>query len=93
MQLQIMQLNLFLNMNNWPISRGLLKHIHFLRDYSEPIFIKHSVMNVRNLFVYYSFNEIIKILNFRTTMSLFEIFELSERNANKICFFSNFVSF
>ena len=52
----------------------------FKREHSKPLFTKHSVMNVRNLFVYHRFNEIFKILKFRTPISLFEIFELSKRN-------------
>ena len=40
-------------------------------------------MNVRNLFVYHCFNEIFKILKFRTPISLFEIIELSKRNGEK----------
>ena len=40
-------------------------------------------MNVRNLFVYHCFNEIFKILKFRTPISLFEVFELSKRNGRE----------
>ena len=36
----------------------------FKREHTKPIFTKHSVVNVRNLFVYHCFNEIFKILKF-----------------------------
>ena len=52
----------------------------FKREQNKPLFTKHSVMNVRNLFVYHCFNEIFKILKFRTPISLFEILELSNNS-------------
>ena len=58
----------------------------FKREHSELLFTKHSVMNVRNLFVYHCFKEIFKILKFRTPISLFEVFELSKRNGRETCF-------
>ena len=58
--------------------------VEFLkREHSKPLFTKHSVMNVQNLFVYHCFNEIFKILKLRTTISLFEVFELSKRNGRE----------
>ena len=52
-------------------------------EHSKPLFTKHSVLNVRNLFVYHCFNEIFKILKFRTPISLCEVFELSKRNSKE----------
>ena len=40
-------------------------------------------MNVRHLSVYHFFNEILKILKFRTPISFFEILELSSRNGKE----------
>lgn len=40
-------------------------------------------MNVRNLHIYHSNNEIFKILKFRTPISLFELFKLSNRNGKE----------
>ena len=39
---------------------------YFYREHTKPLFTKHSVMNVRNLFVYHCFNEIFKILKLST---------------------------
>ena len=55
----------------------------FKREHTKPLVTKHSVMTVRNLFVYHCFNEIFKILKFRTPISLFEILELSTRNGRE----------
>ena len=52
------------------------------REHSKPLFNKHSIMNVRNLYIYHCSNELFKILKFRTPMSIFELFKLSVRTGS-----------
>ena len=66
-----------------PIESQYLGPEFYKREHSKPLFTKHSILNVRNLFIYHSSNEIFKILKFRTPMSMFEIFELSVRNGKE----------
>ena len=40
-------------------------------------------MNVRNLYIYHCSNDLLKILKFRTPMSIFELFELSNRTGKE----------
>ena len=61
----------------------LLGQEFYKRENTKPLFNKHSIMNVRNLHIYHSNNEIFKILKFRTPISLFELFKLSNRNGKE----------
>ena len=58
----------------------LLGQEFYKREKTKPLFNKHNIMNVRNLHIYHNANEIFKILKFRTPISLFELFMLSDRN-------------
>ena len=55
----------------------------YQRERSKPLFNNHSIMNVRNLYTYHCSNELLKILKFRTPMSMFELFELSDINGKE----------
>ena len=52
---------------------------YYLREHSKPLLNNQSIMTIHNLYVYYCANEILKILKFRTPISLYELFKLSDR--------------
>ena len=51
----------------------------FQREHTKPLFKKHSILAVKNLYSYHVFMETFKILKFRQPFSLFEDFRLSSR--------------
>ena len=51
----------------------------YRREHTKPLFNSHSIMNVKNLYIYHCANEIFKIIKFRTPISMFELLELSNR--------------
>ena len=54
----------------------------YKREHSKPLFNNNSIMNVRNLHIYHCSNEIFKILKYRTPISMYELFETSNRIGN-----------
>ena len=55
----------------------------YKREHTKPLFNAQSLINVRNLYVYHCGNEMFKILKFRTPMSIFELFQLSDRTGRE----------
>ena len=55
----------------------------YRRENSKPLFNRNNIMNVRNLFINNCSNEIFKILKFRTSICMFEICTLSNRNGRE----------
>ncbi len=53
------------------------------KEHTKPLFIKHSVLNVHNLYLYHCANDIFKILKFRNPISLYSLFDLSTRNGKE----------
>ena len=51
----------------------------YMKEHSKPLLNNQSIMTVHNLYVYYCANEILKILKYRTPISLYELFKLSDR--------------
>ena len=48
----------------------ILGHEFYRKEHTKPLFNKHSIMNVHNLYLYHCVNDIFKILKFRTPISL-----------------------
>ena len=51
----------------------------FEREHTKPLFSKHSLLTVHNLYSYHCCNELFRLLKYRTPISLFELFNLSKR--------------
>ena len=51
----------------------------YKKEHTKPLFNKHSIMSVYNLYIYHCVNDVFKILKFRTPISLYSLFELSTR--------------
>ena len=49
------------------------------REHTKPLFVKHSLMTVHNLYSYHCCNELYKVLKYRTPIALFDLFYLSKR--------------
>ena len=55
----------------------------YKKEHTKPLFKKHSIMNIHNLYLYHCINDIFKILKFRTPISLYSIFDLSTRTGKE----------
>ena len=51
----------------------------FVREHSKPLFNKHQIMTIHNLYYYHCTTDIFKIMKFRNPISLFNLFNLSKR--------------
>ena len=51
----------------------------FQKEHTKPLFNKHSIMNIHNLYLYHCINDIFSILKFRTPIALYSLFCLSNR--------------
>ena len=56
----------------------------YCKEHTKPLFKSHDIMTVHNLYNYHCFMEIFKILKFRTPISLFSKFQLSQRKPTLI---------
>lgn len=63
-----------------PLGAQKLGQAFYEKEHSKPLFNKQEIMNVYNLYVYYCCNEVLKIMKFRTPISMFNLFELSDLN-------------
>ena len=62
-----------------PFDEQTLGQEFFKREHTKPLFIKHNLFTVHNLYFYHCCNEVLKILKHRTPISLIPLFELSKR--------------
>ena len=51
----------------------------YCKEHTKPLFQKHEIMTVHNLYSYHCVMELLKILKFRIPISLYSKFELSKR--------------
>ena len=51
----------------------------FQKEHTKPLFNKHSIMNIHNLYLYHCINDTFSILKFRTPIALYSLFCLSNR--------------
>ena len=63
-----------------PLGAQKLGQAFYEKEHSKPLFNKQEIMNVYNLYVYYCCNEVLKIMKFRTPISMFNLFETSDLN-------------
>ena len=62
-----------------PYKKQNLDSAFYIKEHSKPLFNTQSILTIHNLYTYHCANEIFKILKFRTPMSLYQLFELSNR--------------
>ena len=55
---------------------------NYCQEHTKPLFSKHKIMNLPNLYVYHTFLDLFKILKKHTPISLFTLFEQSQRGTN-----------
>jgi len=55
----------------------------FQKEHTKPLFNKHSIMNIHNLYLYHCINDIFSILKFRTPIALYSLFNLSSRTGKE----------
>ena len=51
-------------------------------EHTKPLFNKHKILTLSNLSVYHTFLELFKILKYRTPISIYEFYTLSEQETN-----------
>ena len=49
------------------------------KEHTKPLFNTHEIMNVHILYFYHCINDIFKVLKYRTPISLYSLFETSDR--------------
>ena len=62
-----------------PLGHQKLEKEHFEKEHTKPLFKKHKLMTVHNLYVYHCSMEVFKILKFRDPISMHGLFDLSQR--------------
>ena len=62
-----------------PLEHQKLSSKIFEREHTKPLFSKHLLLTVHNLYSYHCCNELFKVLKYHTPISLFELFNLSKR--------------
>ena len=74
------------------ISSKLVAELDFIKsranilkkEPSKPIFNKKFIMTVHNLYVYHCSNETLKIMKYRTLISMFNVFKTSNRKTTQM---------
>ena len=52
----------------------------FCLEHTKPLFNEHSLLSLRNLYLYFTFMEVFKVLKFRTPISIHGLFRFCPRN-------------
>ena len=62
-----------------PYTHQVLANEFFQKEHTKPLFIKHGIMALQNLYIYHTFMEVLKILKLGVPLSLSEHFTKSLR--------------
>ena len=62
-----------------PFKFQILGADFYKKENTKPLFRKHNILAVHNLYSYYCFMEIFTILKFKTPISLHNLFDISQR--------------
>ena len=62
-----------------PYKNQNLDSTFYIKEHSKPLLNKHSILTIHNLYIYHCAAATLKILKFRSPMSLYQLFELSDR--------------
>ena len=63
-----------------PFSEQLLGTSFYTKEHTKPLFKKHHILAVQNLFTYHTFMEVFKILKHQSPISMYNHYQLSNRN-------------
>jgi hypothetical protein len=63
-----------------PFSEQLLGTSFYTKEHTKPLFKKHHILAVQNLFTYHTFMEVFKILKHQSPISMYSHYQLSNRN-------------
>ena len=55
----------------------------YRKEHTKPLFSKHKLMTIHNLYLYHCINDVAKILKFRTPISIFSLIDLSKRTGKE----------
>ena len=64
-----------------PISNQLLGEEFYMKEHTKPLFNKHKILALRNLYTYYVYMDLFKILKLRDPITMFEQFKISYRKS------------
>ena len=67
-----------------PKENQILGSSFFEKENTKPLFKKHKLLAVQNLYSYHCFMEIFKILKFRTPISLHSLYTISRRSGTTL---------
>ena len=67
-----------------PYKNQLLGEDFYQQEHTKPLFTKHKIMALKNLYSYHTFMEILKILKLRDPITIYEQYTLSERKPTLI---------
>ncbi len=62
-----------------PYHKQTLDSSFFQKEHTKPLFTKHGILALENLYIYYTFMETFKILKLHTPISLYNLYEKSRR--------------
>ena len=62
-----------------PVGEQILGSEFYEREHTKPLFKKHEILAVQNLYHYHTFMETFKLLKFRSPLSLLEHYQFSRR--------------
>ena len=67
-----------------PFGKQTLGQTFYCKEHTRPLFKKHDIMTIHNIYSYQCFIQLLKILKFRLPISLFSVFQLSQRKETLI---------
>ena len=67
-----------------PFQNQLLGEDFYRREHTKPLFMKHKILAIRNLYTYHTYMELFKILKLRDPITIFEHFTTSDRKPTLI---------
>ena len=62
-----------------PVESQILTSEFFTKEHSKPLFVKHEILSLQNLYFYHCANETFKILKYRSPTSMLSEFTISKR--------------
>ena len=65
-----------------PREDQILGQSFYIREHTKPLFKQHEILSVQNLCTYHTFMEVYKILKHQTPISMFSLYELSNRKCH-----------
>ena len=63
-----------------PFGNQKLGEEFYMKEHTKPLFEKHKILTVHNIYSYHTFMEILKILKFKMPISILEHYQHSRRN-------------